>query len=270
MPAGQRLPQDAALISDEKLLSEGALEIVGRIAPASNATFLADLSVDGRSERCVYKPVAGERELWDFPDGTLAAREVAAYVVSVGLGWDLVPPTVLREGPHGPGMVQLWREPDPGQAPVTIVREGRVPAGYRVALEGFDDDKRRVALVHEDSEVMQRIAVFDVVTNNADRKGGHVLGMADGHRYAVDHGVCFHEDHKLRTVLWGWAGQPLIEEHLDAVVAAAGSVSLVAALERLLSAAEVEAFVRRCGRLATVGVLPDQSESWPAVPWPVF
>ena len=177
--------------------ADGELVLHGRIMPASNATFVGE--VGGR--RVVYKPVAGERPLWDFPDGTLALRERAAYVVSELLGWDVVPHTILREGPHGPGMVQLWREPDPQQEAVTVVPEGADPPGYLHVFDGLDQHDQPIALVHEDSAALRRMAVFDVLVNNADRKGGHVLEMADGHRYGVDHGVCFHPQPKLRTVL---------------------------------------------------------------------
>ena len=175
-----------------------------RPTPPSSAT------VDARRRRassCVYKPVAGERPLWDFPDGTLAGREVAAYVVSEALGWDVVPPTVLRgDAPAGIGMVQAWREPDAGAGPGRPgARPARCPEGYLHVLDAYDGDDRPVSLVHEDTDALRRMAVFDVVVNNADRKGGHVLAMTDGHRFGVDHGLCFHVDDKLRTVLWGWA-----------------------------------------------------------------
>jgi uncharacterized repeat protein (TIGR03843 family) len=186
----------------------GALELVGRITTASNATFLARIGdVD-----VIYKPVAGERPLWDFPDGTLARREVAAYTVSETLGWRVVPTTWLADGPFGPGMVQLWQEPD---GAITHPAVALVPADEPVAdgwchvLDGLDENERPVSLVHEDSAALRRIAVFDVVTNNADRKGAHILEMADGHRYGVDHGLTFNTEPRLRTILWGWLGTPL-------------------------------------------------------------
>ena len=178
--------------------------------PASNATFVGE--IDG--VRVVYKPVAGERPLWDFPHGTLAGREVASYAVSEALGWNVVPPTVLGDGPHGPGMVQLWRDEDEDQSPVDIVGEGDLPEGFRHVFDGLDAHDQPVSLVHEDSAALRRMALFDVVVNNADRKGGHVLPMADGHRFGVDHGLTFHVEHKLRTVLWGWAGEPLSLIHI--------------------------------------------------------
>ena len=194
-------------------LLTGELTLHGRVMPASNATFVGE--VDG--VRVVYKPVAGERPLWDFPDGTLAGREVASYAVSEALGWNVVPHTFLRDGPHGLGMVQRWQEPDDAQAAVDLVREGQVPTGWLHVFDGVDEHDRGVALVHEDSAPVRRMAVFDALVNNADRKGGHVLAMTDGHRYGVDHGVTFHVENKLRTVLWGWMGEPLTAAELEAV-----------------------------------------------------
>ena len=247
---------------------EGELVLHGRIMPASNATFVAE--VEGR--RVVYKPVAGERPLWDFPDGTLAFRERAAYVVSEALGWDVVPSTILRDGPHGPGMVQLWREPDPQQEAVTVVPEGADPPGYLHVFDGLDQHDRPIALVHEDSAPLRRMAVFDVLVNNADRKGGHVLEMVDGHRYGVDHGVCFHTDPKLRTVLWGWAGEPLTDDELAGVdrllAALAGAVG--DELGELVDQVELMRLRHRCERLRSAAVFPAPRGDWPAIPWPPF
>ena len=194
---------------DAELLG-GELVLRGRVMPASNATFVGEVC----GTTVVYKPVAGERPLWDFPDGTLAARERAAYLVSEALGWNVVPLTFLRDGPHGPGMVQVWQEPDDAEDAVTVVRDLRERPGWLHVFDGVDERDHDVALVHEDSTALRRMAVFDVAVNNADRKGGHVLPMAGGHRYGVDHGVSFHTDPKLRTVLWGWAGSPLAEEEV--------------------------------------------------------
>jgi len=238
--------------------------------PASNATFFGEVSLDGRTAPCVYKPVAGERPLWDFPDGTLARRERAAYVVSRALGWDVVPLTVLRDGPVGPGMVQLWCEPDESQHPVDVVPRGRLPAGHCRVLDAFDSRDRPISLVHEDSDALRRMAVFDVVVNNADRKGGHVLPMADGHRYGVDHGVCFNVEDKLRTVLWGWAEAPLPVEHRMSLEKLVADEKLRDELGELLSADEVEAFVARCTTLLASGCMPVPTGGWPAIPWPAF
>ncbi|KAA1429337.1 SCO1664 family protein [Nocardioides antri] len=246
----------------------GRVELRGRIMPASNVTFLADL--DGRE--VVYKPVAGERPLWDFPDGTLADREVAAYLVSEATGWELVPRTWWGEGPHGPGMLQEWQVVDPDQEAVTLVRAGRVPDGWFAVFDGIDDRDRDVTLVHEDSVALRRLAVFDVLVNNADRKGGHVLPMPDGHRYGVDHGVTLHHEPKLRTVLWGWAGMPLTDEERERVSAVLADLrgDLGVRLGDHLTDVEVHALEHRAERLLARGVLPGPHGGWPAIPWPPF
>jgi uncharacterized repeat protein (TIGR03843 family) len=263
-------------MDEHELLNRGEIEITGRIMPASNATFFGTATLDGRRLECVYKPVSGERPLWDFPDGTLAQREVAAYLVSEALGWDVVPPTVLRgDAPAGTGMVQAWREPDPGQDAVDLVANRRTPEGYLHVLDAYDSHDRPVSLVHEDSDALRRMAVFDVVVNNADRKGGHVLAMPDGHRFGVDHGVSFNVDEKLRTVLWGWAGQPLDEEdvaglhHLMEQLCTAAS-ALSASLEDLLEEDEVARTRARCERLLRRGTMPAPARSRPSIPWPAF
>jgi len=247
-------------------LTGGSLEIQGRVMPASNATFLATVA----GVQVVYKPIRGERPLWDFPEGTLADREVAAHLVSDALGWSVVPRTILRNGPHGPGMVQLWQEPDPRQDPVDVVPHGTIPEGALHVLDAWDGDDRPVSLVHEDSAALRRMAVFDVLINNGDRKGGHVLAMSDGHRFGVDHGVSFHVDNKLRTVLWGWAGEPLADEETTAIAALLSDTALTARLEEHLTVAEVAAFRVRAERLLATGEFPMPSGDWPAIPWPAF
>ena len=251
-----------------EVLTHGDLELHGRIMPASNATFIGE--IDGI--QVVYKPVRGERPLWDFPDGTLAGREVAAYAVSEALGWNIVPHTFLRDGPHGPGMVQLWQEPDEEQLAVDIVPEGDLPQGWCHVFDGVDGQDRAVSLIHEDSPELRRMAVFDVIVNNADRKGGHVLAMPDGHRYGVDHGVTFHTDDKLRTVLWGWLGEELTPEEVAAVAGLRDRVraDLGRTLGPLVSAVEIRAIERRCRHLLSAGVLPAPHGEWPAIPWPPF
>ena len=247
----------------------GELALHGRILPASNATFVGELG----GVRVVYKPIAGERPLWDFPDGTLAAREVASYVVSEALGWDIVPPTILGDGPHGPGMLQLWREEVEDQSPVDIVAEGRVPPGYRHVFDGLDAHDQAVSLVHEDSPPLRRMALFDVVVNNADRKGGHVLPMADGHRHGVDHGLTFHVEHKLRTVLWGFVGEPLDVEEMAGLrrLADAFAGDLGRTLADLLTEDEVATAARRVSRLLARGAFPAPAASaYPVIPWPPF
>jgi uncharacterized repeat protein (TIGR03843 family) len=244
------------------------LELRGRIMPASNATFLGEL--DGR--KVVYKPVQGERPLWDFPDGTLADREVAAYAVSEATGWNVIPRTWLGDGPHGLGMLQEWQEPDPDQEAVTLIRSGTVPAGMLPVFEGLDDHDRDVTLVHEDTPALRRMAVLDVITNNADRKGGHVLEMTDGHRYGVDHGLTFHHEPKLRTVLWGWHGYALDDEHVAGIerVLSALAGDLGTTLADHLTDLEIDSFSRRCRRLLDRGVMPVPRGEWPMIPWPPF
>jgi uncharacterized repeat protein (TIGR03843 family) len=231
--------------------------------------------LDGREASCVYKPVAGERPLWDFPEGTLAGREVAAYLVSEATGWGLVPPTVLREGPYGAGMCQLWIDAAPDSELLALV-EGEEPGPGWKAI-GFAEVGEGVTalLVHADDERLRRLAVLDAVINNADRKGGHLLPTVDGRLFAIDHGVTFHPQDKLRTLLWGWAGEPLTQEsrevlkrlsmELDGGGAGDG---LAARLSTLLTGDEVEAVRARVSVLLHAGRHPEPSGGWPAIPWP--
>ncbi len=228
-----------------ELLRAGELDVEGRLMDASNATLYCSVSVDGLAAACVYKPVAGERPLWDFPDGTLAGREVAAYEVSAASGWRIVPPTVHRDGPLGPGMVQLWVD--------------------------TDEDVDIVALVRRSSsEPLRRIAVFDAVINNADRKGGHLLPTRSGHLYGVDHGVSFHTDPKLRTLLWQWAGDPLTDEAIDTLseVRAQLEGGLAERLHAVLTPREVRRTIRRLDQLLVDRRHPAPSGHRPSIPWP--
>lgn len=250
-------------------LADGEIVVDARIMTASNATFVARVA----DVQIVYKPLAGERPLWDFPDGTLAGREVAAYLLSEAFGWDIVPRTWLHEGPFGPGMAQLWCPPEADQEAVTIVPADELPKkGWCHVLDGLDAQDRPVSLVHEDSAALRRMAVFDVVTNNADRKGGHVLTRADGHRHGVDHGLCFHVEHKLRTVLWGWQGRELDAGELHGLRRAREAVrgNLGQSLAELLSGPEVDALLARCDALVSAGRLPGPRPGHPAIPWPPF
>ncbi len=250
-------------------LATAELTLTGRITTASNATFLASVG----DTAVVYKPIRGEKPLWDFPDGFLAHREVAAYLVSEAFGWNVVPQTWLRGGPFGEGMVQLWQETDADQSAVDLVLADDVPeTGWKQVLEGQDEAGRTVALVHEDTPVLRRMAVFDVVVNNADRKGDHVLAMSDGHRFGVDHGLTFHSDHKLRTVLWGWVGEALTDDELEGVerVSEALQGDLGGELSQLLTADEVAALAARCALLRSTARFPAPSGEMSAVPWPLF
>ncbi|WP_347111014.1 SCO1664 family protein [Paenarthrobacter sp. S56] len=250
-------------------LAVAELTLTGRITTASNATFLGSIG----DVPVVYKPVAGESPLWDFPDGTLAQREAAAYLVSQAMGWDIVPKTWLRDGPLGTGMVQLWQEQDPGQNAVDLVAADQLPeSGWKHVLEGQDGSGQTVVLIHEDSPALRRMAVFDVVVNNADRKGNHILAMTNGHRHGVDHGLTFHGDHKLRTVLWGWLGDPLLPEERDGVGRVLEGLrdGLGRDLAELLTAEEVAALEMRCGRLLREGRFPAPGAGTSALPWPLF
>jgi uncharacterized repeat protein (TIGR03843 family) len=255
-----------------RLLEDGALEVEGRLLTASNATFVGQVSLDGTTVACVYKPIRGERPLWDFPDGTLAYRERAAFLVSAATGVPLVPATVLRDGPFGPGMCQVWVEDDPDQEMVDVVPAGEVADGWLHILDAEDQHRRAVSLVHRDDPALQQMVALDAVTNNADRKGGHVLVDADGRLFGVDHGVTFHADDKLRTVLWGWAGERLPEPCVEALRAlrAALDADLAADLAGLLAADEVRALTLRVDRLLEAKTFPLPSASWPAIPWPAF
>lgn len=268
-----------SMVSTAAVLRDGELSIEGRLVDASNTTLLAQARLGDHELRCVYKPVSGEAPLWDFPDGTLAGREVAAYELSSAAGWHVVPPTVMRaDGPLGPGMCQAWiDQAEDGPVLVDVVPPAAVPDGWATVLRAVDGDGSPVLLVHEDTTDLRRLAVFDVVVNNADRKGGHVLagdpgleaGMAPV--VGVDHGVSFHEVHKLRTVLWGWAGAALTEDERAVLgrLRAALDGALRVRLAGLISDDEVEATARRVDDLLEAGRLPVPTGRMP-VPWPVF
>ena len=263
---------------DHVVLRRGQLTILGRIRSASNATFLCESVLGERRLHCVYKPVAGEQPLWDFPDGTLAGREVGAYLISTTLGWNLVPYTIIRDGPAGPGMLQLWvdqRDDDPassgGHDLVDVVPAGQVPPGYLPVLQARGHTGEPVTLVHADDPRLRRMAVLDVLINNADRKGGHILHGLDGTVYGVDHGVCLHVEDKLRTVLWGWAGRPVDDETLGAVAGLVDSLAGPAAeaLRPHLTTGEISALRRRCCDLLEHPVMPSP-DGYRPIPWPAF
>ncbi|MEI8334387.1 MAG: SCO1664 family protein [Chloroflexota bacterium] len=235
------------------LIAEGGITIEGRLVAASNATFyctvaLGDGTADGTAlvGTAIYKPVRGEAPLWDFPDGTLAARERAAFLVSEASGWDVVPPTVLRDGPFGPGMVQLWVDADESIDPVALVN---------------DADPR-----------LRRIALFDAVVNNADRKVGHLLPRPDGLVQGVDHGVCFHREPKLRTVLWAWRGQSISADEAAVIARLRDALAgdLGRDLREHLTATEVRLTRRRADRLVETGRFPQPDPDRPAIPWPPY
>jgi uncharacterized repeat protein (TIGR03843 family) len=267
-----------------ELLRHGSMDIEGRLADASNTTLRAVITLDDVNARCVYKPVRGERPLWDFPDGTLAGREVSAYLVGAATGWDPVPPTVLRDGPLGPGACQLWIETDDAIDPafagevdvdgvaaplLGFVPSRRLPKGWRRIASARDDGGRPYVLAHADDPRLARLAVFDAVINNADRKGGHVLQTGD-HVYGVDHGVCFHVEPKLRTILWGFVDEPLPDDIAEVLRKLRVDLdgALGESLFEHLTVAEVVEVAARLDGLLAAGCFPAPSGEWPSVPWP--
>ncbi|MFC9847095.1 SCO1664 family protein [Streptomyces sp. NPDC060223] len=270
MSAPERIPPRS--VTTAELLTKGELKVRGRIREASNAVLYCSVSYEGRDAFCVYKPIAGERPLWDFPDGNLAQREVAAYEVSEATGWGLVPTTVLRDGPYGEGMCQLWIEAAP-EAELLALVDGEEPSEGWKAI-GFAEvaEGRTALLVHADDARLRRLAVLDAVINNADRKGGHLLPGGEGRLYGIDHGVTFNAENKLRTLLWGWAGEPLPTEAVSVLSALrdglAPGAPLATRLAELVTDVEVDATRARVEAMLASGKHPEPSGEWPAIPWP--
>jgi uncharacterized repeat protein (TIGR03843 family) len=229
------------------LLAKGEIDIQGVMPWSSNYTLLVTLTHEGLQGLAVYKPRRGERPLWDFPRGTLCQREFAAYLLSAALGWELVPPTVLRDGPYGIGSVQLFIDAQEEEHLFTIQRAG------------------------EHDWQLERLAAFDIISNNADRKSGHCLKGSDGRLWAIDHGICFHSENKLRTVLWNYAGQPIRDDILADLKSLQARMHRsdyeIKLLENLLDADEVRALRRRLDRLVQLGRFPDPGGGR-NVPWP--
>ena len=226
-------------------LLSGTLEVTGRLVDASNATLYGECAFNDEKMAVIYKPIAGERPLWDFPDGNLAQREYAAFLISEFSGWKVVPPTVLRDGPFGMGMVQQWIDID----------------------ESID-----LALYYrEDNENLRRMALFDAVINNTDRKIGHLLPVIDGTLLGCDHGVTFHEENKLRTVIWQFAMRELTDEEIGNLIDLAGRLQTEPGdLLELITETEFTALITRINQLIESGKFPSPSKDWPAVPWPPF
>lgn len=273
---------------DERRLAAGELRVIARLGDASNAVFLVRLA----GGHAIYKPIRGERPLWDFPDGHLAHREVAAYLISAAGGWDLVPATILRDGPHGPGSVQHWvtrlpydEDLDDLDSPKTpleatqprpdilIAGVDAVPPGYLPVLSGRMPDGRAVQVAHADSAELAAMAVLDAVLNNSDRKGSHVLRDSTAGLWGVDHGVSLHSEDKLRTVLWGWEGEPIRPADLIRLQQLVGQLEMSSSwlrrgLAPLLTGAEITALTDRVRVLCTTGRYPLTPSGWPSVPWP--
>ena len=236
------------MVTDDNLmiLTHGELHVTGRLVDASNATLYATATFEDRELVCIYKPIAGERPLWDFSDGFLAHREYAAYLVSNYLGFDLVPLTILRDGPYGLGMVQQWVDID----------------------ENIDLAK----FFATDHPRLRSMALFDAIINNTDRKIGHLLPLDEKTLFGCDHGVTFHTDDKLRTVLWQWADEPFTPEEIalleKAQLSLAGELGQL--LSPLLTVQEIQETTRRVAELLSSGTFPLPNPDWPAVPWPAF
>ncbi|MGI5448893.1 SCO1664 family protein [Streptomyces sp. CA-243310] len=276
MSAPERLPAPGVspVTPIEELLTRGELTVRARIAEASNAVLFCTVTHEGESVDCVYKPIKGERPLWDFPDGNLAQRERAAYLVSEATGWGLVPTTVLRDGPYGEGMVQHWI--DAGESPeaelLALVEGEEAGEGWKPVAFAEVGEGRTALLVHADDPRLRRLSVLDAVINNGDRKGGHLLPAPDGRLYGIDHGVTFHTEDKLRTLLWGWAGESLTDEARSALASLADQLAdggpLATRLAELITAAELDAVRARVAHLVRTGTHPKPSGQWPAIPWP--
>ncbi|TKG72318.1 SCO1664 family protein [Prauserella endophytica] len=262
---------DPADPAARELVARGRIDVEGRLVDASNVTLFCNIELDGVSANAVYKPVNGERPLWDFPDGTLAGREVATYLVAEAAELGSVPPTVLRDGPFGEGMVQLWIETTDEEL-VDVCAPEDLPEGWRVVLHAHDRLGEPAVLAHADHQGLRDLAVLDIVVNNTDRKGGHVLAGGDGRIYGVDHGICLHTDPKLRTVLWGWVGDPLPGESVDKLQKLRWALDheLGETLAAHLTRAEIRAVARRADQLLAEPVFPAPGDDWRAIPWPLF
>jgi uncharacterized repeat protein (TIGR03843 family) len=226
-----------------EILDKGKLEVIGRLVDASNETLFGEISLDGHTKRVIYKPIAGERPLWDFPDGNLASREYAAYLISDFGEFNLVPRTLLRDGPFGIGSVQEWIE--------------------------IDEEIDVIEIAQSNDRAIRSMALFDVIVNNTDRKFGHILIDKNSKIYGCDHGVTFHVDFKLRTVIWQFAGLSLKSEEKDQLKKVLdGIFQGELDLRELLTSEEIEALASRIENLLTSESFPLPSEEWPAVPWP--
>jgi hypothetical protein len=229
-----------------QILENGELVVTGRLIDASNATLLAESSLNGKKVKCIYKPIAGERPLWDFPDGNLAQREYAAFLISKYAMFDVVPVTILREGPFGFGMVQQWID--------------------------IDSDIDLATFFSSDDLRLRKMALFDAVVNNTDRKIGHLLPQSDGKLYGCDHGVTFHEEYKLRTVLWQWAGLAFTKDEVNLLqnLLVTIKTNQINHLQSLITDAEYQSLILRIEELLDSRTFPMPSQDWPAIPWPAF
>lgn len=238
-------------------------KVLGQLSNASNATLL--IEQDGQN--FIYKPKDGERELFDFPSGTLYRRERAAYLVSELLDWDLVPETLIGEGVFGVGSFQRWVESQPTL--VDIFDQKQVPSSWLIVTSGIDQSGKEVVLAHANDERLQKIALFDAVINNADRKAGHILESSDRKIWAIDHGVTFNVEPKLRTVLWGWLDEA-IPENLLLDLKRILPLLKESEVAKLIDQEEFAQLISRIDLLITNQTFPKPNENWPPVPWPIF
>jgi hypothetical protein len=229
-------------VDKHQVITEGELDVEGRFIDASNATLFAVAKLGNQEAKVIYKPVAGERPLWDFPDGNLAQRERAAYLLSEGLGLHLVPFTILRDGPFGVGSVQEWIE--------------------------MEEDFDVVAFASADTQELRKMVLLDAIINNTDRKYGHILVDLNGRIFGCDHGVTFHADPKLRTVLWQWAGEEFTAEEISVLQKSIEIAESI--LSDLITKEEIQALNERSTEMIHAGAFPYPSEEWPAIPWPPF
>lgn len=235
-----------ATVDKFTVLTEGTLKVTGRLIDASNATLYATVTLEDQEVICIYKPIAGERPLWDFADGSLAHREYSAYLVSQALGFHIVPLTILRDGPYGVGMVQEW---------ITLNEE--------IDLASF---------FSTDNPSLRSMALFDAIVNNTDRKIGHILPVSEDEVYGCDHGVTFHVDDKLRTVLWQWADVSFTDSEMELLRNAEKMLrgDLSHHLKPFIAPSEIDATLMRVERLLSEGKFPLPNPDWPAIPWPAF
>jgi len=229
-----------------QILEEGSVKVEGRLVDASNATLFTELELNGETIRAIYKPISGERPLWDFQSGNLAFRERAAFLISEAMGLHLVPLTILRDGPFGEGAFQLWID--------------------------IDESIDLALYFRETNDHLRSVALFDAVINNTDRKIGHLLPAQSGELYVCDHGVTFHEEDKLRTVLWQWSGEELRSSEIETLNRLLDSLMKeeISELLTLISDVEREALIMRIERLINQSRFPEPNPEWPAVPWPPF
>ena len=230
-------------LSSAELIS-APLSVTGRLIDASNATLYAEAKIGEVDVACIYKPVAGERPLWDFPDGTLANREYAAYLISEISGLHVVPLTVLRDGPFGFGAVQQWIN--------------------------IDESIDLALFFREDNPALRKIALFDAIVNNTDRKIGHLLPLSNEVVLGCDHGVTFHSEDKLRTVLWQWSGDKFSGEEIALLDNLLAKIVANAELKELITESEIAALEDRINSLISAGTFPTPSDEWPSIPWPPF